>query len=176
MSQYIGAERVNAALRNLLEKHGSGKPPLPTSLDLYRELKAVTPDSLQYLLHDFFEVNTYWELETEQATAEQIEAGIWQVVLHVQARKVVVDSVGIETVFPMDDWVEIGVFALAEEGDGIGEPLYIQNHRIRSGEQTISVKVPRKPFQAGIDPHRLLIDLDMGDNVKKITWGLLTHE
>ncbi len=168
VSQYIGVERVNAALRSLLEEYGSGKPPLPTSLDLYRELQAASPDSLQYLLHDLFEANTFWELETEQATAEQTEADTWQVVLSVHARKVVVDSVGIETVVPMNDWVEVGVFASAEEGNGLGEPLYMQKHRIRSGEQTITVTVPRKPFQAGIDPNRLLIDLEMGDNVEKV--------
>ena len=31
------------------EKYGSGAPPLPTSMDLYQELQAVTPDSFQYL-------------------------------------------------------------------------------------------------------------------------------
>ena len=43
LREYVGAERVDAALRRLLERHGSGTPPLPTSLDLYRELQAVTP-------------------------------------------------------------------------------------------------------------------------------------
>lgn len=76
---------------------------MPTSLDLYRELQAVTPDSLQYLLHDLFEANTFWELETERATAEQTEAGTWQVTLDVQARKLEVDSEGVETPVPMDD-------------------------------------------------------------------------
>ena len=33
----------------------------------------------------------------------------------VQARKVVVDSAGVETPMPMDDWVEVGVFVPAEE-------------------------------------------------------------
>jgi hypothetical protein len=69
-----------------------GTPPLPTSLDLYRELQAVTPDSFQYLLHDLFEANTFWELETERATAAQTEAGIWEVTLDVRARKVVADT------------------------------------------------------------------------------------
>ena len=119
LSEYIGEERVNAALRRLLEKHRPGEAPLATTLDLYRELQAVTPDSLQYLLHDLFEVNTFWELETERATAEQTAAGTWQVTLDVRARKVVVDSAGVETEVPMDEWVEIGVFAPAEAGRGV---------------------------------------------------------
>ena len=110
LSEYIGEERVNGALRRLLEKHRPAEAPLATTLDLYRELQAVTPDSLQYLLHDLFEVNTFWELETERVTAEQTEAGTWQVTLDVRARKVVVDSAGVETEVPMNEWVEIGIF------------------------------------------------------------------
>ena len=74
MREYIGKDRVDDALRSLLKKHGSGVPPLPTSLDLYRELQAVTPDSYQYLLRDLFEKNTFWELETERATAQQTDS------------------------------------------------------------------------------------------------------
>jgi len=169
LSEYMGQERVNDALRRLLEEHGSGVPPLPTSLDLYRELQGVTPDSLQYLLHDLFEANTFWDLETERAMAEQTEAGTWQVTLDVRARKVVVDTEGVETPVPMDDWVEIGVFAPAEEGNVLGEPIYLEKHRIRSAVQTITVMVPRKPARAGIDPYHLLIDLEMDDNIDKVT-------
>ena len=75
LSEYVGEERVNAAFRRLREEHSSAAAPRATSLDLYRELQAVTPDSLQTLLHDLFEANTFWELETERATTEQTEAG-----------------------------------------------------------------------------------------------------
>ena len=157
LSEYMGEERVNLASRRLIEKHRSGAPPPPTSLDLYRELQAVTPDEHQHLLHDLFEANTFWELETERATAEQTAAGTWQVTLDVKARKVVLDETGVETELPMDEWIEIGVFAPAGEGRAeLSAPLYEQKHRIRSGEQTITVTVPRKPALAGIDPHHLL--------------------
>ncbi len=173
LSEYVGEERVNRALRSLLEAHGSGAPPRPTTLDLYRELQAVTPDSLQSLLHDLFEVNTFWELETERATAKQTQTGTWQVTLGVQARKVVVDSAGVETAVPMDEWVEIGIFAPAEGGEELGKSLYVRKHRIRSGEQTITLTVPGKPILAGIDPYHLL-DWEDGaddDNIKRVTIG-----
>jgi ABC-2 type transport system permease protein len=161
LSQYIGKDRVDDALRSLLKKHGSGVPPLPTSLDLYRELQAVTPDSYQYLVRDLFEQNTFWEFETQWATAQQTAAGAWQVTLEVQARKLVVDEAGVETEVPMDDWIEVGVL---DEG----EP-YLQKHRIGSGKQTITVTVPQKPARAGIDPRHLLSDLEeMDKNVKKV--------
>lgn len=171
LSKYIGKERINLALRRLLEKHGAGKSPLPTSLDLYRELQSVTPDSHQYLLHDLFAANTFWELETEEAQAQQTVSGDWQVTIKVQARKVVVDSMGVESILPMDDLAEIGVFAPTEDDTKQGEPLYLQMHRLVSGQQTITVTVPKKPARAGIDPSQLLIDLKLGDNVKKVKIG-----
>ncbi|MCX2740875.1 ABC transporter permease/M1 family aminopeptidase [Pontibacter anaerobius] len=168
LSQYIGRNKVNSALRNLLEKHGSGNFPLPTSLDLYHELQAVTPDSLQPLLHDLFEKNTFWELSTEQATAKQVKPGKWQVTLNIQTRKFVVDSIGVETKLPVNDWVEIGIFAPAEKGQEIGKLLYRQKHRINSAKQTITVTVPGKPALAGIDPNILLIDWEIKDNLEDV--------
>ncbi|MFD2513266.1 M1 family aminopeptidase [Pontibacter locisalis] len=168
MSQYIGRDKVNGALRTLLKKHGSGKFPLPTSLDLHHELQAVTPDSLQPLLHDLFEKNTFWELSTEQATAKQVEPGKWQVTLDVQARKFVVDSIGVETNLPVNDWVDIGVFAPTEKGQEVGKVLYQQKHRLSSALQTITVTVPGKPAHAGIDPRYLLIDWEIKDNIKEV--------
>ena len=170
LTEYIGEDRVNAALRHLGEAHPSAVSPLRTTLDLYRELQAVTPDSLQYLLRDLFAANTLWELETVRTVAEETGSGSWRVTLDVRARKVVVDTAGVETDVPMDDWVQIGVFAPAEERGESGGPLYLQMHRVRSGEQTITVTVPRKPASAGIDPYHLLIDLE-DDNVKTVTTG-----
>jgi aminopeptidase N len=162
LSKYIGKEKVNGALRALLQKHKSGEIPLPTTLDLYDKIKKVTPDSLSYLLHDLFETNTYWRLKTKQFGVEKTGSGNWQVTLKVQAQKVVIDSTGSEAEVRMNDWLEVGIF---DNIDGRGEPLYLKMHRIRSGEQIIRVTVTRKPKRAGIDPNKLMIDLRVDDNV-----------
>ena len=171
LSEYMGAERVNRALRRLLEKHRPSDAPLATTLDLYGELEAVTPDSLRYLLHDLFEVNTFWEFETEGVTAEQASDGTWQVTLQIAAEKVVADTAGVEIELPMDEWVEIGVFGRPLEGVAeLSAPLYLERHRIRSGRQTITVTVAGEPFLAGIDPHHVL-DWEEGeddDNIEPV--------
>lgn len=168
LSQYMGRNRVNGALRNLLARHRHRTLPFATSLDLYRELQAATPDSLQPLLHDLFKANTFWELETKTATSKQIKGGTWQVTLDLQASKLVVDSAGTETKLPMHDWVEIGVFALAEEGKEVGKQLYLQKHLIKSGKQTILLTVHNRPAKVGLDPHHLLIDWKAEDNYKVV--------
>jgi ABC-2 type transport system permease protein len=171
LNEYVGEEAVNGALRRLLETHRAPGAPPATTLDLYRELQAVTPDSLRYLLHDLFEVNTYWSFRTERVTAAPTADGAWRVTLDVRARKVVFDSTGVETEVPMDEWVPVGVFAPAEPGAGeLSAPLHLRKHRVRSGAQTITVTVPRRPSLAGIDPHHLL-DWEEGeddDNVEPV--------
>ena len=90
----IGEETVNAALRRYLEKYRNAGPPYPTSLDQYAELRAVTPDSLQYLLEDLFETVTLWDVRTERASVEPTGTGEYQVTLDVVAKKMRADSVG----------------------------------------------------------------------------------
>jgi hypothetical protein len=171
LREYVGAERVNDALRRFFERYGSAKPPLPTTLDLYRELQAITPDELRYLLADLFEANTYWELATERVTVERTGTGEWRVTLDVRARKMVVDEAGTETEVPMDDLVEIGVFPAAGDGES-GVPLYLRMHRVRSGDQRITLTVSGEPSRAGIDPRNLLIDVEGGDNLAEVTSGV----
>jgi len=164
LSEYVGEARVNGALRTLVEKKVSS---LATTIDMYRELQAVTPDSLRPLLHDLFEVNSFWTFDTKRATTVPTETGDWQVTLQVEARKVVADSAGKEKEVPIDEWVEIGIFAPAEPGEVLGKPLYVHKHRVRPGTQTITVTVPRKPARGGIDPYNLL-DWEEGDNIEPI--------
>jgi ABC-type transport system involved in multi-copper enzyme maturation permease subunit len=174
LAEYVGEANVNAALRRLLEtsspaarRTGSEATRRPTTLDLYRELNAVTPDSLKPLLRDFFEVNTFWSFDTKTATAEQTSAGTWRVTLDVEAKKTASDSAGVKTVLPMDDWVQIGIFAPRQPGEWLGKPIYVRTHRIRSGRQRIVVEVPQKPEAAGIDPYNLL-DWEQGDNIERL--------
>lgn len=164
LSEYVGEDRVNGALRTLVEKKVAS---LATTMDMYRELQAVTPDSLQPLLIDLFEKNTFWTFDTKQATAKQIEAGTWEVTFELEARKIVVDSAGVEKEVPITEWVEMGIFAAAEPGQILGKPLHMEKHRIRSGKQTIKILVKDKPARGGIDPYNLL-DWEEGDNIEKV--------
>jgi hypothetical protein len=164
LAEYVGEAQVNRALRTLVEKKTSS---LATTLDMYRELQAVTPDSLEPLLHDLFEVNTFWTFDTKKAAAVQTAPNAWQVTFDVDARKVVVDSAGIEKEVPINECVEIGVFTDAGPGEALGKPVYVQKHRIRSGRQSITVTVSGKPVRGGIDPYNVL-DWDEGDNIEPI--------
>jgi ABC-2 type transport system permease protein len=171
LREHIGADRLNAALRRYHDRYASAAPPYPTSRDLYLEIRAETPDSLRPLLHDLFETITLWDVRTLGARAEPVAGGQYRVTLEVEARKVRADSLGNETEVPMDDLVEVGVFA-PSPGAGPDDAVYLHRHRIRSGRQTIRVIVPRLPSRAGLDPQRKLIQRDRGANTVGVEGGV----
>ncbi|HEY0679759.1 MAG TPA: hypothetical protein VGD17_15855, partial [Chitinophagaceae bacterium] len=153
-------------LRNFFKKYSTGTA-LPLPQDLYKELQTVTPDSMQYLLKDLFATNTYWEFKTEKAIASQTSSGKWKVTMDVHARKYTVDKNGTQTDVEMNDWIQIGVNGLSG-GTKADKNLYMQQHRIRSGMQSIEIEVTGKPALAGIDPNNLLMDFENNDNVSEV--------
>ncbi|MGN6111410.1 MAG: M1 family aminopeptidase [Luteimonas sp.] len=164
LDAYLGTERMNAGLRNLVRAHADAKPPLATARDLYRALQAVTPPDRQWLLHDLLAANTFWDLKTTTATVRPMGSGQWEVAMDVQARKVTVDELGAETEVPMHDAVEIGVLGAGKD-DQPGPTLYRRMHPIHSGRQRIVVRVPSLPAEAGIDPRHLLLDVRPDNNL-----------
>ncbi len=76
LKERIGEQRVNDALRSYLAKWRNAPPPYPTSLDLYAELQAVTPDSVKPLLVDLFEYITLYDVRVTGVDAERLN---WQV-------------------------------------------------------------------------------------------------
>lgn len=174
LNEYGGSNRVNTAIRRLVEKSDSiGNPPV-TTLDLYRELKTAMPDSLQNMLHDIFEVNTLWQFEVSKVNATKIDKDKWQITLDVKAKKIVYDIEGVETEQPMDEWIPVGVFAEHKPGlDELSAPLYLKKHRIRPGDQKITIVVSGTPVLAGIDPHHLLDweEKEDDDNIEEVVIG-----
>jgi aminopeptidase N len=169
MRERLGADAVNGALRRFRDRYAGPSAPPPTSRALYAELGAVTPDSLKPLLSDLFEHVTIWDVRTDSVKAEPAGGGAYRVTLFVDASKARADSIGNKTPIPMEELVEVGVFAEqpGKPGD-MGDTLYLKQHRIRGGKQTITVEVPRRPARAGIDPHRRFIERERDDNVAAV--------
>ena len=168
MRERLGADAVNGALRRFREKYAGANAPPPTSRALYAELQAVTPDSLRPLLSDLFEHITLWGVRTDSAHAEPVGGGSYRVTLFVDASKARADSIGRETAIAMDDAIEVGVFDGPALDGSAGDPLYLKQHRIHTGKQTIVITVPRLPTRAGIDPYRKLIERERDDNIANV--------
>ena len=172
----IGEDSIDAALREFKDsfaKRASG--PYAGANDLYRCLKAHTPDSLQYYLTDTWQkVTLYDNSVTAVAATPTGRPDEYKVVLTVDVNKIWSGEKGQETVAKgMNDYIDIGVFGAATTnkttGRGHTNPLYLQKYKLGFGSHVITVIVHGKPEWAGIDPYSKLIDRRMGDNTKSFT-------
>jgi aminopeptidase N len=170
----LGEERLNQALARYVQAVKFQQPPYTNSVEFLSYVRAATPDSLRYVLTDLFETITLWDNRTLSATVTPLAGGRYAVDLEIQARKMRADSLGTETPVQMNDLVDIGVFAPARRGEKEGRLLYLQKHRIRSGNQRIQVEVGERPARAGVDPLHKLIDRISDDNVVGIREGRVT--
>ena len=163
LQDYIGEENLNEVLSSFLEEHRYAEPPYPTSHDFLEHLEQAVPDSLLYLIDDWFKTITLYDLRIKEAAYTQ-KGDKYEVSLEIQCAKMRADSVGNEVKSPINDWVDIGVFADAEEKELIG----IRRVKVKDGMNSFTLIVDQKPAKAGVDPRRLLIERVYDDNIKSV--------
>ena len=169
LTEMIGEERVNAALKELVETYAYEGPPYPNSHALVDRLRQQTPAELHYLIKDLFEEITLFGNRTLTATARKTEDGKYRVKIKVKCEKFKADEQGQETAVEMNDFLEIGAFAKPEPGNRYGKLLHRQRVQLTDGEHELEFTVDELPHQAGIDPRNLLIDRIPADNLKNVT-------
>ncbi len=172
LRDYVGEDKVNGALRGFLNAHKFRGPPYPTALELVDSLRAVTPDSLRYLIKDLLETITLYELKTDSIVVNDTTDNRFRVDIYGSTKKLRADSLGRETDEPMNDLVEIALFKNAGRGDSTadrnGVPVYQAKHRLATGPQQITVITSERPIRGGIDPMHKLVDRRVNDNVKGV--------
>ena len=87
LSDYIGEDRLNAALSDYIDDVAFQEPPYTISLELLDYLKEATPDSLQYVINDMFETITLYDNRVEEATYTEVDSTTYNVNLTLQAAK-----------------------------------------------------------------------------------------
>lgn len=169
LQDYIGEDSVNMALKRFVRDWNIfvEKERYPTTVDLMGYLRAVMPDSMQYLVTDLFDKIVLFENKTETATYATKSDNKWEVELAINSKKLEADSLGVETKVPNNYWIDIGVYG--EDEDGKDKLLYLQKHLIDKEDMTFKIEVDEKPTKAGIDPINKLIDRNPDDNIKKVT-------
>ncbi len=164
LQEYIGEEKVNAALRGFLEEFRYREPPYPTSHDFMRHLRPQVPDSLQYLIKDWFEDISLYDLRMEEATYVKTPSGKYEVTLRLIAKKIKADSIGNVTEVPIADWIDIGLYKDRDEED-----LFFKQRVYVSDENAeFHLTVDELPTKAAVDPLRILIDRVYDDNRKGV--------
>ena len=128
-------------------------------------LTGVESDSLSYLITDMFEHITLFNNRVDKATATETPDHKYKVQVKVLCEKVRCDSIGNETIVPMNDYVDIGLFDRnPKDPSELGKTILSQRFRISAKDTTLNFVVDRKPYLAGIDPYHYLIDKVIADN------------
>jgi ABC-2 type transport system permease protein len=187
LSDYIGEDKMNAALSKYIDAVAFQNPPYTTSLEFLSYLDEATPDSLKYLLGDMFRTITLYDNSVKEAVYETLEDSTFEVTLDFYTAKYRTDEEGRRTYadangdslsleiegrrrplqsLPLSDWIDVGVFGLDENGNE--KVLYLQKHKISEIDNSISITVNEKPVSAGIDPYNKLIDTDSNDNKRAL--------
>ncbi len=167
LKEMIGEDKVNLALRSLVDQFAYQGPPYPTSQDLVDALREQTPEEYQSLIDDLFTQITLFANRTTNASVSELGDGKFRVTLDVECRKFQADAKGLESEIEMDDWIEIGAFAEPEAGRRYGATLHRERMRVKQRESHFEFIVDERPALAGVDPFFLLVDRQPDDNLKR---------
>ncbi|HYR28855.1 MAG TPA: M1 family aminopeptidase, partial [Thermoanaerobaculia bacterium] len=167
LRDYIGEDAVNRALAKFIEDHGFSGPPYTAATELVKYFRAEAKPEHQELITDLFERITLYDNSTREATVTKRPDGKYAVKFTVASKKLRSDDKGEEKPVPLNEWIDIGVFAQGKK-DALGKPLFVEKRRITRPEETFEIIVGEKPAKVGIDPFNKLIDRDPKDNVKTL--------
>lgn len=177
MSDYIGEKNFNRALRNYIDKVKFQDEATTTSTELLGFIKAETPDSLQYLIHDMFETITLYNNKVTNVKSTVFEDGRYQVEIEFFISKYRTNGRGgksfsdedgksisdkEEQSLPLSDYLEVGIF------DKEGNELFLEKKKFSKINNYCSFVVDGKPFEVGVDPFGKLIDAELSNNRKVI--------
>ncbi len=161
LSDAIGEDKLNTALKSFLDKWKMNGPPYPDTRGLVEELRKQTPADLQYMITDMFDTITLYDNKVVTAKAEPTADHKYKVTLVVDARKMRANGDGAETEIPIHDLIEVGVFKGKKENE---EPLHTEKVWITQPRTTFTFVVNEPPTRAAIDPYSKLIDRNPEDN------------
>lgn len=190
LSDYIGEEKLNNALKEYVDKVKFQSAPYTTSIEMVNKIREVTPDSLQYVIKDMFETITLYRNRITNVSSQELDNGKYQVDIEFDVSKYrnndqgkkyygekTGDTISYKTEkmkkpilsVPLADYIDIGIFGEREnEGKKKEKELYLKKHKITQIHNKISIIVDEKPVEVGVDPYNKLIDTQSEDNRRKL--------
>ena len=162
LRDYMGEEKLNGALRKFLLDKRYATGPYPDTREFVSYLREAAPPELQSVITDMLERIVLFDNKAVTATWSRTPDNRYKVQLTLDARKVNADGQGNETEMPLDDWIDVGIFAGDKDHP---KPLYLEKHHFTNKETRLELIVKDQPTHAGIDPYHKLIDRKPDDNI-----------
>lgn len=164
LKEFLGEETLNRALRSFIAAQ-SGPAHQPKIDDLLHEIEAVTPPENRALVDEWTRDVILYDLTLTAATSRRLPDGRFEVTMQVNVHKSRAD----ERELPVNESIEIGLFAADPDVASANDILHLAAHPLHNGTNTITVIVAKKPSYAAIDPYITRIDRNRFDNVKPVT-------
>ncbi|ALQ09489.1 MULTISPECIES: ABC transporter permease/M1 family aminopeptidase [Pseudoalteromonas] len=167
----LGEQRVNAALRAFLRDYQYAQEFYPTTLDFIAYLKRGASEQEQAFIEDQFNAITLYDLKISDVDVQEAESadGEHIITLTIAAAKKHADGEGNEEDVPLAQMIDVALFSAdPNEIHSESAVIYMQKHEIKTGVNTIILKVTELPKFAGVDPFIKLIDKKSGDNIKAL--------
>ncbi|WP_263353205.1 ABC transporter permease/M1 family aminopeptidase [Acidicapsa acidisoli] len=161
LSDAIGEDKLNLALKEFLDQWKMNGPPYPDTRALVESLRKETPSELQYMVTDLFETITLYDNKAVSAKVQETPDHKYKVTLVVDAKKLRANGEGAETQIPIHDLIEVGVFKGKKDSE---EPLHTEKVWITQPRTRYEFIVNEKPTRAAIDPYSKLVDRNPEDN------------
>ncbi|HMQ78562.1 MAG TPA: M1 family aminopeptidase [Ignavibacteria bacterium] len=179
LSEYIGEERFNRAVKKFFEKYKFGGPPYPVPVDLLGFLENETPDSLKYLISDMFKNVVFYDNRVSETRISSLGGGKYRIDAEFLISKYretgfkgrsYNDDSGKSTEYtlfsgdvlrsmPLRDYIGLGYI------DKDGKLIYLKNYRTDGIYNSVSFVVDSEPVKFIIDPNNLLIETEKNDNM-----------
>jgi hypothetical protein len=162
LQDYVGEERLDAALARFVADNAFRGPPYTDAPAFVAALRAAVPPEYPHLIEDLFETITLFENRSTHATYVKRADGKYDVAVDVHAKKIRASELGVETEIPVDDFIDVGVL------DKDGKVLALRREKIAQADSSYVLTVDAEPAKAGIDPLNKLIDRKPDDNVVRV--------
>jgi ABC-2 type transport system permease protein len=177
LSKYWSEKALNRSLARYEAARRYAPPPYPTSLELIAHLKEDLPDSLHYLLEDYFETITLYDNQLENVEFTESPSAGYQVNLSCQVTKYRASKSGQRTFtnaagdhlqagevqsLPLQDYIEIGFYKNTDAGE-----VLISKRRVKvtAIQNDLQFTLREQPDRIVIDPGLLLFEENREDNV-----------
>lgn len=168
LQDYMGEQKLNAALHDYVQAVAFQGPPYTNSTEFISGLRKAAPDSLQQFITDNFKRITLYENRVTDAAAKKLPDGRYQVDFTVKSQKFYADSTGNQKAAPERDYLPLAIFPEPGKDKKPVPPLVLEKRRLVAGDNKLRFIVSQKPASVAVDPYHELIDRTLDDNTKDV--------
>ena len=162
----LGEQRLNQTLAEFIKHYKFSGHSYPTTTDLINALsKGANQEEKDFINQMFEEINLY-NIMAKEGSLTKTENEEYEITIIIDAKRLSADGQGVETEIPLSQSIEVALFSENPyDSKSNQQPLYLQRHLFKSGENIIKIRSKNKPSFAVVDPYIKLIDRDTDDNL-----------